>query len=355
MTTPDPVIVGAGAVTALGLSIPEIAAAVLARSARFTESPFRDRHAEPLVLATVPEEALPPLDPVIDAQPAVSSRERRMLRLAGQSLGQLRAALPANAQGIPLSIALPRAVGPIAIDGMRFVERLAIQSGLPIAITASTIRQEGRAGGILALGDARDQLQRGLARYVIAGGVDSYRDSRVIAALDAARRIKTSSNLDAFIPGEGATFLLLTTAAQAEKDGREPLARCSVTAASVEEGHLHASAPYRGEALSHAVRELMVAGNVPGPVTDVFSSMNGEHHWGREWSIAFMRQRALFDEPHHFHHPADSFGDIGAAAGPTLVALAAVRQHKRQGRSPALVYCSSDDGPRAAMFVHQGA
>ena len=162
-------------------------------------------------------------------------------------------------------------------------------------------------------------------------------------------------NLDAFIPGEGATLLLLTTARQARQDGLEPLATCSGVAASFEEGHLQSTTPYRADGLAKAIAELASRGEVAPPIAEVYSSMNGEHHWGREWSVAFMRQRALFEPDHGFHHPADSYGDLGAAAGPTLVALAAVGQRKQHVRNPALVYCSSDDGPRAALFVHQGA
>ena len=355
MADTDVALVAAGVVTAVGVTLPEAAAAIRARTMRFSESPFRDRDVKPVIMATVPEDALPPLDAEIDAQPKVSSRERRILRLAAQALAQVMPLLPKSAGKVPLSIAIPRADGPIAIDGATFLERLAIQSKAPIALPGSTSRQDGRAGGLLALSDARDLLQRGVARYVIAGGVDTYRDAKVLASLDTARRLKTSSNRDAFIPGEAAALLLLTTVAQARRDALQPLAVCSGAAMSFEDGHLLSATPYKGEALAGAIAELASRGEISAPVGEVYSSMNGEHHWGREWSIALMRQRALFDPEHEFHHPADCYGDLGSATGPMLVALAAIGQQKQYRRSPALVYCSSDDGPRAAVFVHQGA
>jgi 3-oxoacyl-[acyl-carrier-protein] synthase-1 len=51
------------------------------------------------------------------------------------------------------------------------------------------------------------------------------------------------------------------------------------------------------------------------------------------------------------HHPAESFGDVGAASGPLMVGLAALGFGARYRQSPALVYASSDRGHRAAIVV----
>lgn len=351
MPAAEVVIVAAGVVTPVGVSLPEAAAAVRSGTARFTESPFHDRNAKPLVMALVPEDALPPLHPDVDVQDRVSSRERRMVRLAAQAFAQCAKVLPKTARTVPVSIAVPNVDGTVGIDRKRFVERLSIQTGVPLATGPSLAHQHGRAGGLLALDDARALLLRGVAQYVIAGGVDSYRDASVIARLDAVGRIKSESNRDAFIPGEAAALLLVTTATQAARDGLAALAAYSSIATAFEEGHLLSSTPYRGDAVAAAIAQLASRGEADHPIAEVYSSMNGEHHWGREWSIAFMRQRALFDPAHEFHHPADAYGDVGTAAGPMLVALTAIGQQQRYRRSPALVYCSSDDGPRAAMLV----
>jgi 3-oxoacyl-[acyl-carrier-protein] synthase-1 len=64
-----------------------------------------------------------------------------------------------------------------------------------------------------------------------------------------------------------------------------------------------------------------------------------------------MRNRDAFLPVYRMHHPADSFGDTGAASGTLMVGLAAVGIRNRYRRSPALVYGSSDRGPRAALVV----
>jgi 3-oxoacyl-[acyl-carrier-protein] synthase-1 len=79
--------------------------------------------------------------------------------------------------------------------------------------------------------------------------------------------------------------------------------------------------------------------------------MNGESHWAKEWGVGFLRSRASFDESHSMKHPADCFGDTGAAAGALLAGLAALDASS----GPALVYASSDLGPRASISIFPAA
>ena len=57
----DPLIVGVGMMTAVGLTAVETAASVRATTMRFTESAFRDHRSDPITLAEVPDDGLPPL------------------------------------------------------------------------------------------------------------------------------------------------------------------------------------------------------------------------------------------------------------------------------------------------------
>ncbi len=79
--------------------------------------------------------------------------------------------------------------------------------------------------------------------------------------------------------------------------------------------------------------------------------MTGESHWAKEWGVAYLRAQSAFDDSHGFHHPADCFGDTGAASGPLMVGLAALGISGRYRRSPALAYGSSDHGTRAAVIA----
>jgi 3-oxoacyl-[acyl-carrier-protein] synthase-1 len=334
-------VVGVGMISAVGLSAPEVAASVRAGTMRFGETSIMDRRFQPFTLAEVPEDGLPPLHGELE-KAGLTSREARMVRLAEPALRECLAALPAGAPPPPLVVALPEMETTRPLDEARLLDALATQAG-GFDRTRSEAMFRGRSGGIRALARAFDWLDAG-APFVVAGGMDSYRDLYVLGTLDLERRVKTSANLDGFIPGEGAGFLLL-----ARRGAPGALASLSGFGAGIESGHLYSEQPYRGDGLA-AVFALSLS-NGAGPIGDVYSSMNGENHWAREWGVAFMRSRPKFVEGHGMHHPADCHGDTGAAAGPLMAGLAALGIRGGYRRSPCLVYGSSDRGERAALVV----
>jgi 3-oxoacyl-[acyl-carrier-protein] synthase I len=351
----DVVIVGVGMTTAVGLSAPETAAAVRAGVALFSQSSIHDHRFEPYTLAEVPDDGLARiLEEVQPPPPApgLTAREVRLLRLATQPLRECLAALPPRVPppGAVLALPSPRLTsGQRPLDSAGFVRRLALQVGGAIDPRRSDASHAGRAGGLAALHVAAAHLRAGHSPFMIAGGVDTYRDLYVLGTLDLEGRVKSAQHLDGFIPGEGAAFLLLTLRGTARQAGLRPLAGVTPTAVGVEEGHLYSKASYRGDGLARAVEDLVASGALPLPVLEVYSSMNGEQHWAKEWGVSFLRNRAAFDPDHGMHHPADCMGDTGAASGPLMVGLAALGLAAGYRRSPCLVYGSSDDGPRAAV------
>jgi len=211
----------------------------------------------------------------------------------------------------------------------------------------SDASHRGRAGGLAAIGQASELIRRGRATFMLAGGVDTYRDLYVLGTLDMEQRVKAATNRDGFIPSEGAAFLLLSRAGA----GVAPLAAVSQVAVAVENGHLYSEQPYRGDGLATAVQQLAQAEAAGGTIQEVYSSMNGENHWAKEWGVAFLRNRSAFGLDHGMYHPADCYVDTGAACGVLMVGLAALGIKQGYRRSPALVYGSSDRGQRAALVV----
>lgn len=357
MTAPgdaDVVIVGLGMMTAVGLSAPETAASVRAGVARFTETSIRDHRFDPFTLAEVPDDGLPGLVPGVDG-PAhgllPTAREVRMLRLATMPLRECLGVLPAGVPTPGLVLSLPTAETRRPLDGAVFLARLAWQMGSRFNVRRSDASDRGRAGGLVAIERAAMVVRSGQVPFMLAGGVDTYRDLYVLGTLDLEKRVKSAAHLDGFIPGEGAAFLLLASRATARAWGLVPLAVVSPAALGVEEGHLYSEAPYRGDGLAAALSALLGTGAVSGPVREVYSSMNGEAHWAKEWGVGFLRNREAFAEDHGMHHPADSYGDTGAACGPLMAGLATAGVRGGYRRSPCLVYGSSDDGLRAALAV----
>jgi 3-oxoacyl-[acyl-carrier-protein] synthase-1 len=351
---PEPaLLVGLGLVTAVGLTAAETAASARAGTMRFEESQFHDRRSVPFTLAQVPDDGLQDVEDAIAAVPGVTSRELRMLRLATTPLTECLAPLAASKRSdpLPLCLALPEMETTKALDRGRFLQLLAAQTGNRIDVERSDSSHVGRAGGVRAVGQAVAAIQSQGADLVIAGAVDTYRDSYVLAKLDAEKRVKSTVNLDGFIPGEGAAFLLLASARAAAARGLTPFASVSPAAVAFEAGHLYSAEPYRGDGLAATLAQLVASGVVDSPIADVYSSMNGESHWGKEWGVGYIRNRAAFKPDHGMHHPADCFGDTGAACGPILIALAALGIKAGYRRGPALVYSSSDHGLRAAAVI----
>jgi 3-oxoacyl-[acyl-carrier-protein] synthase-1 len=343
------VIVGAGMMTAVGLTAAETAASVRASTMLFSQSQFYDRRFAPFTLAEVLADGLPTL--AEGTAPRLPARQQRLLRLAAMPLGECLRPLGDQSPPLGLSLALPELSTTQPVVGSAFVKQLSLQVGGRIDPRASDASHRGRAGSILAIGQAILTLQSGRAEFMVAGGVDSYRDPHVLGTLDLERRVKSRLNLDGFIPGEGAGFLLLTSVAAAARHGLPIIARTSRVAAGFETGHLHSTEPYRGDGLAMTFQQLFAAREAAAPVAEVYSSMNGESHWAKEWGVGYIRNKGAFDQQHGMHHPADCYGDVGAASGPVMAGLAALGIHGGYRRSTSLVYGSSDDGARAAMLI----
>ena len=347
----DVVVVGVGMISAVGLGALETAASVRAGAMRLSETAFRDKDFRPFVLAEVPEDGLPPLDARLAGLTELSARERRLLRLATRPLRECTAPLGAEPTSLALCLALPEIETRRAFDRRAFLDRLSLQMHGLFDPKRSDASHSGRAGGVIAAGQAVAAIQQGGADFVLAGGIDSFRDLYVLGTLDLEGRVKSDANSDGFIPGEGAAFLLLASARVAAQRRMRPLASLSSVAIGLESGHLYSEQAYRGEGLAGVVRQLLGQAQPDAPIADVFSSMNGESHWAKEWGVTQIRNRALLDPELRMHHPADCLGDVGAAAGPLMVGLASLGISGRYRRSPSLVYGSSDRGARAALLV----
>lgn len=345
------VVAGVGMMTAVGLSAPETVASVRASIMQFSETSIRDHRFEPFVLAMIPAEALPELHETLAAMPGLTSRERRMLRLAHLPLLECLGPLVERGIRPPLMLSLPEMETTLQQDREAFLQWLGVQADGAFDAAGSHAPFTGRAGGLAAIGHAAELVRSGRVEFAVAGGVETYRDLYILGTLDMEGRVKSAVHLDGFIPGEGAGFVLIATESAAERMKLRQLARLSAVAQGFEDGHLYSERPYRGDGLALTVRQAVESLNGDGPIQDVFSTMNGESHWAKEWGVSFLRNSGAFVPEHGMHHPADCYGETGAASGLLLVGLAAMGVASGLAGSPALVYASSDHGERAAVAV----
>lgn len=354
MAGSDIIIASAGLVTPVGLSLKETAASARARVARLREIDWRDRRFEPFIVGTVPDEGLPELAAPLSEQP-LQTREVRMLRLAHAALEEALAPVAADwaarKQRVPLALGLPEHHTTQPLDPKRFVARLDQQCPDTLDLAASVAAPRGRAAGLLALRHALQWLAEGKHPYVLVGGVDSLVDLYVLGTLDMEQRVRGETVSDGFTPSEGAAFLLLTTAQEAGVGRLPKLAQVLGAAAGKESGHLYAEEPYRGDGLAAAFAQLFEQSPPPQPVATVYCSFNGERYWAREFGVARIREAAAFEPDAAMEHPAEVFGDLGAAHGAALLALAAHGVREGYRRAPCLVYASSDHADRGAALL----
>lgn len=191
-----------------------------------------------------------------------------------------------------------------------------------------------------------------LITLILVGGSDSYRDYLRLGPLSEESRLLTANSMDGFAPGEAACFILLTRHPEMAMVRDEHIIALHPPGIADEPGHLGSEQPYLGEGLDQAFKKALV-GHQKADIQSIFSSMNGENHWAREYGVANLRNKSAFSEMVEIEHPADQLGDLGNATGTLLIALAAEHLFNHVQKSTGLVYCSSDSAKRGAIVIEK--
>jgi 3-oxoacyl-[acyl-carrier-protein] synthase I len=346
------VISGTGMLTPLGLNAKQTSTSVRAGLSSFEESSLVDKNCQPYILSSLPDELLLELSWDFEFDQNITSRELRILQMSISPLIEVFGNLPHDHQEIPLLLGLPRDLMGESDYGSNLIAMLDSIFPNKFDISQSITMCKGRASGLIAIHEACMVLENNDTDIIIVGAVDSYKDSNRLIALDMENRINSEETMDGFTPGEGAAFLLITKSETAEKNGMEK--KCKLVSSSVgfESGHLYSEEPYKGEGLANTFETLFSSnGNSLSKVATVFSSMNGENHFAKEWGVAYLRNQMFIEEEYSFEHPADCFGDTGAACGPLMMGIATDGILSSNMIKPVLVYTSSDSGERAACII----
>lgn len=334
-----------GALCAIGGTPKQIWASARAGIARIGNSQVMDRNFDPIQMGLVPEAQLPPLPSEIEN--GLPPRARRLLRLAAPALNEITQHLKSPAK---LFLGLPEfgAQPPAWLNN--FLKLLAQAANAKLDLEHSMIFPRGRAASLLAMEAGLHELANSSdnTSRVIVGGVDSFLDFRLLASLDIERRILGPRVMDGFIPGEGAAFFTLHAASA---QPAQPLATVHNVAAFDDDGHRYGNAPSKGEGLSHAIEKLRGGLQVKEPVAVTYAGFNGENFDAKLWGVARMRHTDFFAPDMSIEHPADKYGDAGAATGALLTVLAAQALSRKQYSGPALVWAASDTASRACALL----
>jgi 3-oxoacyl-[acyl-carrier-protein] synthase-1 len=109
----------------------------------------------------------------------------------------------------------------------------------------------------------------------------------------------------------------------------------------------------RGDGLAAAFGALFkrTGSAVSGDIACVYAGLNGESFWAKEWGVAQIRCAGQLREKLRIQHPADCFGDAGAALGLIMVGLGALDLSRGRIDGNCLVWSGADRGERGAALL----
>jgi 3-oxoacyl-[acyl-carrier-protein] synthase I len=344
--TPEIVLVGVGAATALGATADATGAATRAGIAGFTDHPFmRDARGDPFVVAMA--------DWIAPGMQA-TARMRELVRQAAREAAEhVPAARGAPRARLAAFVGLPESRP--GLDGSladAITATLGDTLGPHLAAADVHLLPAGHASGLLAMAAAARLLHQGGVEFALAGGVDSQIDADTLEWLDRCNRLHVPTNGWGYIPGEAAALCLLCTARTAERHGLEPLGRMGAFGAAQEPNRIYTETICLGRGLTQAVRQTLDAMPAGVTVDATICDQNGEAYRADECGFMLARTSERFVAPTEFVAPADCWGDVGAASGPLFVLLAARAANMGYATGcRTLLWASSEGGARgAALF-----
>ncbi|ABC32360.1 3-oxoacyl-(acyl-carrier-protein) synthase [Hahella chejuensis KCTC 2396] len=333
-------ILSSGVVSSLALDVPVMSTAVQAGISTLKTYDYIASTGEPYRMSILPDECLPELQDGVTNQ--TSYRYRRMLQLLAVALEQLKISEKVTSPtpcfiNLPEKLSLRKTVAP---QTLQEINRL---TGLSIDWLHSRVYHQGRAGGYSALADAYRLVSEGVVKTALVAGVDSCRCLKTLGTWESEGRLLLSHVGDGFLPGEGAGCLLLSAADENSKVILDP------PGVSQEEAHYYSDQVCRGDGLTAAM--LAACDQLNSPVQQIICGLNGEHSPTKEWGVAVSRLGDKLDNNASIMHPADCYGDIGAATAPVLVALSAYMLEQGDVEGPVLTWSASDYETRGAAAL----
>ena len=244
--------------------------------------------------------------------------------------------------GIPGSDRLGRAAG---LDP-HILDEVADRLGFELH-PSSRVIPGGHVSGCLGIAEAWRLIDKEGVRRCVVAAVDTLVRSETVEAYLKRGRILTETNSDGFSPGEAGAAVLVAPAG--EQSGLEILG----LGFAREPATINSDDPLRGEGLTDAIRRALAqAGLEMKDIGYRLADMNGERYKFKEASFALGRLLKERVPSLDLWHPVEFLGDIGAAIGPSVIALAlhAGQKGYAPGRT-VLCHFGSDDGERAALVA----
>ncbi len=250
-----------------------------------------------------------------------------------------------------LLVALPEAesgLQKLALDDLWLTD-VRRHMGL-VGLKNARTNRDAHVGVFSAINQAMESLKNGQLEQCIVGGVDSYLLQSRMAHFDKLWRLKSSRNVDGFIPGEAATMLMLETEQHALARGAEILAVIGSVGFGVEPNHIYSERASSGKGLTDAIRQALAADSSDQNFAMIGCDLNGESYASQELGLIGTRLGDRFGADTEISHPADSCGDVGAASGGLLI-INAIDRIQQTDTNNLLLTTANDDGRRGALII----
>lgn len=341
-------VVAVGMHTPIGLNTEMTVAAFNAGISGFAIADEHNKEYSPFTMSLIPEDSLPPLNPDLE-NIGLTTRQRRMLRIATSAIAEIMDE-HAFSEPLPLFLSGPESI-PDCPTALRpdFIKLLSVQTGCKFNNEMSRTIATGRSGGLEAIDMAFRYLSASGADFALVGGVDSYLSLYLLGTMDMQDRVLAENIVDGFAPGEASGFLLLATVNGLKQLGKPAMCTLYVPGIAKENGHKYSDKPFMGDGLASAVYMAAQNSDIRNGINKIYSGMNGESYHAKEYGVAVVRNKQLFSEEFSHEHPADCFGDIGAAFAPVLIGIHAFTE--KVSNESVLICCSSDMKLRSSIVA----
>ncbi|WP_444994499.1 hypothetical protein [Aliikangiella sp. IMCC44359] len=334
-------------ITPIGKGLERVYCSVEAGINRYQESSVLGSDGEPVRMALVPHNALKDAIDYALLTGELNARQKRLLRLATVALMDIKSQLPE--EKIPLFLAGPEPYMQSMGVNQTLINNLSRQAGVEFDLPYSRVTNTGRAGAIEMMEIAMRYFEVSNADYALVGGVDSYYDVSTLDYLDNNNRLLLTNNKEGFVPGEAASFALLISPNAPVNIKEKAMAQFISPVVEYEKGHLLGKETFMGDALTCIFQHMN--NQTKQLVKHIYSSENGESYYANELALAIIRNKSAFTKNKKIIRPAEYLGDIGAAFGCVMLGLAIKKAQEQSHDCPILVFCSSDSGARAGLYL----
>lgn len=277
----------------------------------------------------------------------------RLAKMAALAIDEALSGIPkAQWAHLPLILCVAETGRPGRLAGLddALMGRIENELGARFSPRSAVVAQ-GRCGVALALAHAREALAGHAEPLVLVAAVDSLLHWPALDVYLRRDRLLTPANSNGFAPGEAAGALLVGPAA-----GRADELVCRSIGLGREAATIHDDAPLRGDGLTQAVSAALSGCGARMHDMDFrVTDLSGEQYYFKEAALALTRTLRVREEEFELWHPAECTGEVGAAAGTTVIAAAKAACEKQYAPGPdILAHWSDDDGPRAALCLRHG-